>query len=445
MNSNKQTLDRESKTIEYKRELSSNFSGLIKTCVGFANSAGGKIIIGVEDKTLAIQGVSEKELAHALEAFGAAVYEAVSPALIPEVYSQRMNDKELIVIEVSRGSASPYFIKAQGSKKGVYVRVGSTTRVASEEHIAELLSVQNRVSYDSEASKETIESLDQNLLQEAYGKSPSQNLLLTEKVLTKSIGKQVTATNAAVLAFGTRPQDTISECGIICSRFKGDEGREIIETQDIDGPISEQISRAMFFLERHLERDYKLRDNRLKGETIIPKLALREAVVNATIHRKYQVPARSKIAVFDNRVEIFSPGGLPGLITIKNLGDGSSHLRNPILAKFARRIRLAEKLGSGVRAMFDACAKSNIAPPEFLEDGDYVKVVFSMKKVKKPSTGLDQVVQELLSEQESIRVRDISERTTASRNTITNLLNKLTKEKIVKRHGKGAGVYYKKL
>ena len=251
MNSNKQTLDKESKTIEYKRELSSNFSGLIKTCVGFANSAGGKIIIGVEDKTLAIQGVSEKELTHALEAFGAAVYEAVSPALIPEVYSQRRNDKELIVIEVSRGSSPPYFIKAQGSKKGVYVRVGSTTRVASEEHIAELLSVQNRVSYDSEPSKETIESLDQNLLLEAYGKSPSQNLLLTEKVLTKSIGKQVTATNAAVLAFGTRPQDTISECGIICSRFKGDEGREIIETQDIDGPISEQISRAMFFLERH--------------------------------------------------------------------------------------------------------------------------------------------------------------------------------------------------
>jgi ATP-dependent DNA helicase RecG len=438
-------LERESKTIKYQRDLPSNFSPLIKTCVGFANSAGGKIFIGVEDKTLEIHGVSEKELNHAMEAFGAAVYEAVSPALISEVYSQRMNDKELIVIEVSRGSSPPYFVKAQGSKKGVYVRVGPTTRVASDEHIAELFSMRTHSSYDSEATNEAMDSLDPKLLQEAYGKAPSQNLLLNERVLIKSITKKVNVTNAAILAFGTMPQETIAECGLICTRFNGDEGRQIIETQEIDGPISEQISQAMFFLERHLERNYEMSKNRLKGRTIIPQLALREAIVNAVVHRKYQIPARSKVAIFDDRVEIFSPGGLPGLITIENLGDGSSHLRNPLLAKFARRMRLAEKLGSGVRAMIEACAKDHIVPPEFFEGGDYVKVVFSMKRLKNPATSLQKIVEEIMNQEDVFRVRDILERTTASRNTITNLLNKLAKKKIIKRHGKGAGVYYKKL
>jgi ATP-dependent DNA helicase RecG len=68
-----------------------------------------------------------------------------------------------------------------------------------------------------------------------------------------------------------------------------------------------------------------------------------------------------KVAVFDSRVEILSPGGLPGLITLKQLGEGRSHLRNPLLAKFARRLRIMKKLGSGVRVMFDECQKRGIA------------------------------------------------------------------------------------
>jgi ATP-dependent DNA helicase RecG len=444
MNIQKSLLDRESKTLEYKRELPSNFSNIIKTCVAFANTAGGKIMIGVEDKTLTILGTSDKEVDHALEAISAAVYESVSPALLPEVYAQQINNKEVIVIEISRGSTPPYFVKSLGAKKGVFVRVGPSTRTASEDHISELLTLRHRVLFDAEPSINTLESLDKKLLEDAYGRSPSQNLMLTERVLTKNIGKKLNATNAALLMFGSLPQDSIPECGIVCTRFKGSEGRDIIETQDIDGPIPEQISRSLSFLERHLERNFKMRGNQLRGQTLIPEVALREAVTNATIHRKYQIPARIKIAIFDNRVEIFSPGGLPGLISIANLGDGSSHLRNPLLAKFARRLRLAEKLGSGIRAMIDSCRISQIKQPEFFEDGDYVKVVLSTERVKSPTEDLDDTIRRFLDEFHEIRIRDIAKRTSASRNTITNTLNKMIKEKFVKRHGRGAGVYYKK-
>jgi ATP-dependent DNA helicase RecG len=444
MNQENSALERESKTVEYKREFTTSYTNLIKTCIAFANTAGGKIVVGVEDKTLSVAGVPEKDQIHALESFSAAVYQCVSPAILPEVYTQRMGDKELVVIEISRGSSPPYFLKAQGIKTGVYVRVGPTTRLATEEHVEELLASRNRILFDSQDSQETIEALDIGLLTEAYGKSPGQQLLLTEKVLAKDIKDKPRATNAAILAFGKNPQTSIAECGFICTRFKGTEGRQIVETQEIDGPISEQISRALYFLKKYLERDFQLIEGRLKGRTLIPISALREAIVNAAIHRKYMTTSRSKVAIYDNRVEIFSSGSLPGLITISNLGDGSSHLRNPLLAKFARRLGLAEKLGSGVREMIDSCTKANIVPPEFSEDGDYVKVIFYIQPIKKTSLDLRELVQSLIEEQDTIRIRDISPKTNASRNTITNLMNSLVKERTIQRFGKGAGVYYKK-
>jgi ATP-dependent DNA helicase RecG len=435
-------LDRESKTVEYKREMPSNLAAIIKTCVGFANTAGGKIIFGVEDKTLAIIGASEKSIDYAMEAIASAVYQSVSPPLVPEVYTQIVGNKELIIVEISRGSSPPYFVKSLGSKKGVYVRVGPSTRAASEEYIKELLSLKTQGSYDFEPSPLDVEALDSRLLQEAFGRAPSQNLLLSEKVLYRTTSKNLMTTNAAVLAFAHNPQDTIVESGIICSRFKGIAGREIIETLEIDGPISEQITNALSFLERHLERNYRFRGARLRGESLIPQDALREAVANAVIHRKYQIPARIKIAIFDNRIEIFSPGGLPGLLTINNLGDGSSHLRNPLLAKFARRLRLVEKLGSGIRLMFESCAKGKVVPPRFYEDGDFLKVVFSFESVKAPTDDLYCIVKNLFAESPRARSRDILQLTNASRNTVTNVLNRLIKEKLIKRFGKGAGVYY---
>ena len=436
-------LDRESKTIEYKRELPSNQSSIIKTCVAFANTAGGKIIVGVEDGTLEIIGLNDKSVTHALEAIPAAVYQSVSPALIPDVYSQQINDKELVVVEVSRGNNPPYFVKAQGSKKGVYARVGPTTRVASEEHIEELFSFKNRKSFELETGVKSLESLDRKLLEEAFGRSPSQNTLISEKVVISTPGKVLLTTNAGLLAFGNKPEDQIPEAGIICSRFRGIEGRDIVETFEIDGPISDLVAKTLNFLSRHLEHTFKLNGSRLQGTKHSPEEALREAVVNAVVHRKYQIPTRCKIAVYDNRVEIFSPGGLPGLLTVNNLGDGSSHLRNPILAKFARRLRLVEKPGSGIRLMIDSCVKSGIVPPTFHEDGDFVKVVFSKEKIKTPTVTAEEVIKNLLKNLDVVRIRDVQKETIASRNTITNVLNKMIKEKKVKRFGKGAGVYYK--
>ena len=438
----KEILDRESKTLEYKRELPTNLAGIIKTCVAFSNTAGGRIVLGVEDESRSVIGLTDREMEKALEILASAIYEAVTPAVVPEVFNLAIDEKHLIIVDVARGSSPPYFIKRLGSTKGVFVRVGPTTRPASLEHIHGLMSFRSRYSFDEESLEGSMDELDAGLIEQAYGRSPSRELLISEKVLLKSVENQPALSLAAMVAFGKRPDRQIPEAAVICTRFHETSGRDIVESSEIHGPISDLTSRVLDFLQRHLERNFKLRGAKLSGMELIPLAALREAVVNALIHRKYNVPSPVKVAVFDNRVEIFSPGGLPGLITLKQLGDGSSHLRNPLLAKFARRLRIMEKLGSGVRVMLEECQNRGLVPPEFFEDGDYVKVVFGTERSQQNAQELSSVIADLFLRQPIVRVSEISKCVKVSRNTITNALNRLLDQGKISRHGKGAGIYY---
>lgn len=435
-------VERECKTLEYKCDLPPNLAGIIKTCVAFANTAGGRIILGIEDETRKVIGLKKDAIEKSLECLSAAVYEAVSPAVIPEVFHQSVVGKDLIVIEIARGSSPPYFVKRLGSVKGVFVRVGPTTRAASPEHIQELMSFRSRVSYDEEPLPCSLDDLDSKLLEQAYGTSPSRELLISEKVLVKSANRQPAVSVAALLAFGKRPDKVISEATAMCTRFRGESGRDIVESVEFQGPVSDLTSRMLDFLQRHLERNMTLRGAYLRGEELIPLAALREAIVNALIHRKYNVASSVKIAVFDHRVEVFSPGGLPGLITLRQLGDGSSHLRNPLLAKFSRRLRIVEKLGTGIRLMREECQKKGIVPPEFFEDGDFVKTVFRTERFQQSARDLSAVIGALFETQSVVRVSEIAQRVRVSRNTITNALNHLIKEGKIARHGRGAGVFY---
>ncbi len=439
---NKDSLERESKTLEYKRDLPSSLAGIIKTCVAFSNTAGGRVVLGIEDESRKVIGLTEVAMEKAFECLAAAVYDAVTPAVVPEVFHQTVGGKYLIVIDVGRGSSPPYFVKRLGSVKGVFVRVGPTTRMASPEHIQELMSFRSRAAFDEEPVQCSIDDLDAGLLEQAYDRSPSRELLMSEKVVVKSGHRRPAVTVAALLAFGKRPDREIPEAAVICSRFRGESGRDIVETLEIQGPVSDLTSRVLDFLRRYLERNLNLRGAQLRGTDLIPLAALREAVVNALIHRKYNVPSPVKVAIFDNRVEVFSPGGLPGLITLRQLGDGSSHLRNPLLAKFARRLRIMEKMGSGVRLMQEECQKRGIVPPEFFEDGDYVKVVFGTGRSQQNANELSAVIADIFQNQSRVRISEIARRVKVSRNTITNALNRLIENGKVARYGRGAGVYY---
>lgn len=436
--------ERESKTLEFKSRLP-EFRTLAKTCIAFANCSGGEIVIGVEDGSRKIVGVSDNNRDRLYDEFPSSLYDCVSPPLIPHIYEKCIDNKVLMIIKIWPGDNTPYRLKSLGSPAGVFIRVGSSTRPANNQTIEDLNRERKRIGFDEEASGHSVPVLSKERLHHFFGKDISIRRLLAEKVLIDSPGgaNDSMATNGGILMFCDTPENIIPEAMIIVSRFAGTEGRDIIQTVELTGPIPLLAESAFTLLLQWLERGLKLKKVQLRGASPIPSEALREGIINALVHRKYSIPGAIKIALYDDRLEIFSPGAFPGLISIYNLGDGTTFLRNIVVARIARKMRLMEKLGSGIRLIFDSCRKSGIRKPEYNENGDFVKLTFYFERLPKTAELTESTVLEMARRFETLRPSDISSEYNVSRNTISRRLNGLVKKKKLIRYGKGAGVYYK--
>jgi Predicted transcriptional regulator containing an HTH domain and an uncharacterized domain shared with the mammalian protein Schlafen len=435
--------DRESKTLELKLRLP-DFRSLAKTCVAFANCAGGEIVIGIEDGSRKIVGVSERERDRLYDEFPSSLYDLVSPSLIPHIYEKNINGKCVMMVRIWPGDCIPYFLKPLGIPAGVFIRVGSASRPANDQTIADLSRERHRISFDEEASGQSISVLSSDRLRKFYGKDISPRRLLADKTIKEAsnLKNGMSATYGGILMFCDDPESIIPEAMVVASRFSGISGRDIIQTVELKGPIPALAESAFTLLAQWLERNLKLQRIHLKGKSLVPHEALREALLNAVVHRKYSIPGPIKIALYDDRLEIFSPGAFPGLISIANLGDGTTFLRNIVVARLARKMRLMEKLGTGIRLIFDSCRRAGLRRPEYNESGDFVKLTFFFERVPRTAEISADTIIEMAKKAGVLRPSDISREYDVSRNTVSRRLNGLVREKILKRHGKGAGVFY---
>jgi len=155
--------ERESKTIELKLRLP-DFRALAKTCVAFANCAGGEIVIGVEDGSRKIVGVSESERDRLYDEFPSGLYDLVCPALVPHIYEKNSNGLCVMIVRIWPGDCMPYFIKSLGIPAGVFIRIGSASRPANEQTIEDLTREKRRISFDEDASGQSISILSRDRL-----------------------------------------------------------------------------------------------------------------------------------------------------------------------------------------------------------------------------------------------------------------------------------------
>src|SRR3990167_1944747 len=162
--------DRESKSLEFKSQLP-NFNVLVKTCVAFANGFGGKIVIGVEDKSREIIGITDKTRDRIYDELPNSLYDATSPSLFAEIYEKRWGEKSVMIIEISHGTKKPVFIKSEGIPAGVYLRAGSNTRRASQEYIEDLMRENKRISFDEEVIHADTNILSHELLNTLFKKT----------------------------------------------------------------------------------------------------------------------------------------------------------------------------------------------------------------------------------------------------------------------------------
>lgn len=440
----------ESLVIELKREIPKN-DQIVKTVIGFCNQHGGKLVIGVADNGDVV-GLAETAIETAMEVIDKALYDACEPHVVPRLYAQRFGDKSVLVIEVSEGMNKPYYRRAEGMEKGTYVRLGRHTLHATTPLIQELQWQSRGIDFEALPTyRATQENLDIDAIKDFlnnrknHGKTNyNQETLLAYNLITHEQTK-IFPTVAGLLLFGRNPQKDFSEAMIICTHFQGIAGREAIASIDCEGTLFSQFKQAYAFITHRLYRSFTIKKLKRKEKLEIPAEAIREALLNMIVHRNYHLKSPAKIAIYDNRIEFFSPGQFPGPMNLQNLCAGITYLRNPIICKIMREAKYIEKLGTGFITIFNSYAKRGLKTPQVIEGENYVKCILPRETTNEKSMIANEPnkLLQLFTTQLEISVQDVVRHLSISRATAVRQLNKLIENNKIERIGQTKSVRYR--
>jgi len=436
--------EKESSTLELKRNLPKN-DQIIKTIIGFSNQNGGRVIVGVADDGT-IVGISEKEAAAAIEYLNHSIYTASTPSILPHVYTQTIEEKTLLIIEVSSGSNKPYFRKQEGLEKGTYIRLGRSTVRATIELIEELKWQAHGKFFDCLPVYQTSEEdLDSKKIEEFLKKRKDRDAkkITKETLLSYYLVTQehthTYATTAGILLFGKRTQHFFSEAMIICSHFKGVEGREAIASIDAVGTLFEQFETAYEFILSRLSKSFVIKGPRREEKWEIPPEAIREALLNLLVHRNYHYSSPSKIAIYRDRIEFFSPGIFSNPSIVNNLQSGFSYIRNIAICKVFREADYIEKMGSGLITIFKSYKKWGLKTPSVIEGEGFVKCILPRieEQVEEECNLMD-----LFERMHEINISEVMSHFQLTRPTAGRKLNALIKKGLIQKKGLGRGSTY---
>lgn len=367
----------EGKTVEFKRDLSS-MKPILKTLIAFANTAGGTLLIGRDDHGV-IVGVdnifdTEERLANAIA-------DSIYPPLMPEIETTSLDGKALIVIRVVHWRG-PFYLKSQGPEEGVYVRLGSTNRVAGSDLIAELKRSISNISFDQLPCPDIdVNGLDMSLIRQAFsnvGRKVDHKKLVTLGILVPYSGKFV-CSNGGIILFG---QDEVREryfpnAKVRCARFQGTDKVDFIDQYDGEGTIVDAMKDVPNFIRRNTRLAAQIDQIQRKDISEYSLIAIREVLTNAVVHADYSIRGMNpRVAIFSDRLEIENPGMLPFGYTLEEFMAGVSHIRNKVIARVFRELHLMEEWGTGYRRVIEACHTGGYPNPIWEELGTAMRVVF---------------------------------------------------------------------
>ena len=441
----------ESYQTEFKVNIPKN-QQIMKTVVAFANGHGGRIFIGIDDNRNVI-GVDENEAEQLLEYLEKSIYESCTPPVFATVSTRRFEDKLVLVVDVSRGGQPPYKITHLGLDDGVYIRLGRNTVKANIESIQELQWRSRGVSYDGVPEYHAeMEIIDLNKVLQflrarkvGYAERKiGDDIWLSYKLADKQQGKLI-PTRGGILLFGKNPEHYFPEQFVVCTHFADQAGREVLASLDCQGDLFAQLDQAWDFVTKRIPTAFVIRDLKRKERPEIPLEAIREAMVNAIIHRSYAIHAPIKIAIFAEKIEVFSPGGFPGPIPENELESGITYIRNSVISKCFRERGLAEKLGTGFITIFRKYREFRLQSPTIAEGNNYVKVILPRIPMSAHATrpADEQSILDLFLRFKSITTALVVRETSLSRATSVRRLGKLVTEGLLHREGEGAGTIYR--
>ncbi|MBM4261934.1 MAG: transcriptional regulator [Deltaproteobacteria bacterium] len=361
----------EGTTLEFKESLSPS---LTRELVAFANTVGGKVLLGVRDDG-SIVGMKDSN------GLRARVHDLARNCDPPLQVTVEPVGK-VIVIRLREREAKPV-----QCSEGFFWRQGAVTQKLARDEIRDFFRVQGSVRFD--LSPCTRFRYPADFDRQKYntwlkmsgisGRPRTEDVLVNIEAAERSAGKLLFR-NAGVLMFAKNVRRFFSQAYITCLLARGSDKVDILDRKDFDGGIVADIEDALRFVERNTRVAYRI--ERLRREEIpeYPMAALREAVTNAVMHRDwFNEGANVFVEIYSDRIEVSNPGGLPNGMLASDLGHRSVR-RNPLLADLLHRIEFIEKAGTGIKRMRDEAKKHGSPDPQFKTTG-FFTVTFFPKSV----------------------------------------------------------------
>ncbi len=350
-------------------------SQLAAVLVGMANANGGMVLLGLAPRSNRVQGV--RDMQGAMDCVFQAALLAEPPLVLPLPRRVNVSDQQLLRVVVPSGL--PHVYSLDGRYLG---REGARTQPLPPRRLRQLLVERGVVQFESQvAPNASLDDLDPGQVA-AYlealdmpADSPVEDVLLRRGCLRREGGVydkgsshgDLRPTYAGLLLFGRDPQQWLPNATILAARFAGSTMADRFIRQEISGTLPEQLRQAEAFVRENLRRQVHLVGLTRQESTEYPLEAVRELLVNAVAHRDYNVQGDNiHLNLYADRIEVHSPGGLPGPVTLENLLE-ARFSRNAVIVQVLSDLGYVERLGYGLDRVVEVMRQHGLRLPRFEE------------------------------------------------------------------------------
>lgn len=445
----------ESETTEFKTSLA-EWKDVIETISAFSNKNGGTIFIGVGDKCEIIGTDIGK---NTIEVLANQIKQNIDPVVYPSIHIENMDGKQVIVVDVGEYEQKPVFAFSRA-----FVRVGKSNQKLGSDGIRNLALNSSKVYWDSRACAGAgLEDIDEAKVEwflderkRTRNVAKPKDMVFEELLINigavKSLNGDMKPTNAGILFFGKAPQRFFVNSGLRVAKFKGtDVTHPVIDRVDCRGTLWEIVNMAEEFVRRNVRLlSFRVSTSFQREDKFeYPIDALREAIINALIHRSYTEPADVRMFLFDTHAEIINPGTFPEGVTPKHPVHKPV---NPILSSFMYDIGFIEKYGSGIKLMMRLCRKWGNKEPFYDLHPLETKIIFESSIKETTYIEIADISDKLNERQKKalysaqkngfITRKEYMEINFVSNKTAYNDLKDMTEKGLVTIAGKGRGVKY---
>ena len=377
----------ETPTLEIKSAERGCPKHLYDSLSGFSNQDdGGIIVFGIDEKQnfkevggYDPQDIQKKINEQCLQ---------MEPVIRPQITVAEKNDKYFVSAEIPAADISdrPVFYRGRGRVKGSFVRVGDSDEPMTEYEVYSYEAYRKKYQDDIRViERASVDSLNQEMLAEYMGllkKGKPRLAAISDNEIYElmSIKKGDAVTLSSVMNFSPYPQAYFPQLCITAIVVPGkemgetgNEGERFLDNQRIEGTISEMLESAIQFVSRNMRTKTIINPQTGKREdrTDYPITAIREAILNALVHRDYSIHTEGmpiQLIMFEDRIEIRNPGGIYGRIRIDQLGKVQPDTRNPVLASELEVLKITENRYSGIPTIRKEMQSYNLPQPEFLDE-----------------------------------------------------------------------------